>query len=252
MFAVLDVFASGNDRLRPGIERGMLDVHFWPTPNGHKVTIFLEEAELPYRIVPVNIGRGEQFKPEFLELSPNNRMPAIVDHSPVDGGAPIAVFESAAILQYLAEKSGRFLPSDVRGKKAVLEWLAWQVAHVGPTCGQLGHFKSYAPEKIPYAIERFANEVHRLFGVLETQLAKHEWVAGDYSIADMAIFPWFRVQDRNGIDFGEFPRVKGWIDRMAARPAVVRGLAAGQQLAKAGGLDEEARKHLFGQRARRE
>ncbi len=229
----------------------MIDVHFWPTPNGWKVTIFLEEAGLPYRIVPVNIGRGEQFKPEFLRLSPNNRMPAIIDHAPADGGEPIAVFESAAILQYLAEKTGRFMPTDVRGKKAVLEWLAWQVANVGPACGQLGHFKTYATEKIPYAIERFSNEVHRLYGVLDGRLDGREWVAGDYSIADMAIYPWFKNHERFGIDLAEFGRVKGWLERMAARPAVARGSEVGKDLTKGPTVDDESRKFLFGQRARR-
>ncbi len=228
----------------------MIDVHFWPTPNGYKVTIFLEEAGVPYNVVPVNIGRGEQFKPEFLKLSPNNRMPAIVDHAPAGGGEPIAVFESAAILQYLAEKTGRFIPADVRGKKTVLEWLAWQVANVGPACGQLGHFKHYATEKIPYAIDRYSNEVHRLFGVLDGQLDGREWTCGEYSIADMAIFPWFRTHERLGIDLAEFGRVKGWLARMAARPAVVRGLEVGKDLAKQPVMDDEARKHLFGQRAR--
>lgn len=228
----------------------MIDVHYWPTPNGWKVTIFLEEAGLPYRIVPVNIGRGDQFKPEFLRLSPNNRMPAIVDTAPADGGDPITVFESAAILQYLAEKTGRFMPPDVRGRKTVLEWLAWQIAHVGPTCGQLGHFKVYAQEKIPYAIERFTNEAHRLYGVLETRLDGRDWVAGDYSIADMAIFSWFRGHERLGLDISEYPRVRGWLDRLAARPAVVRGLAVGADLSTAATLDDEARKHLFGQRAK--
>ncbi|MDF2691720.1 MAG: putative glutathione transferase [Labilithrix sp.] len=228
----------------------MIDVHFWPTPNGWKVTIFLEEAELPYQVIPVNIGRGEQFKPEFLRLSPNNRMPAIVDHAPAGGGEPISVFESAAILQYLAEKTGRFMPTDLRGKTTVLEWLAWQVANVGPACGQLGHFRNYAKDKIPYAIERYSNEVHRLFGVLDTRLAGRDYVAGDYSIADMAIYPWLRGHERLGIDVAEFGRVRGWLDRIAARPAVERGLAVGSDLSKAPALDDEARKHLFGQRAR--
>lgn len=230
----------------------MIDLHFWRTPNGYKISIFLEEADLPYRIVPVNIGRGEQFTPEFLALSPNNRMPAIVDRAPADGGAPIGVFESAAILQYLAEKSGKFMPTDVRGKKAVLEWLAWQVANVGPTCGQLGHFKVYAKEKLPYAIERFTNEVHRLYGVLDTQLLGREWVAGEYSIADMAIFPWLRLAERWEIDLSEFSRADAWLRRMAARPAVVRGLDAGKELDTGpASMTDEARKHLFGQRARR-
>ncbi len=229
----------------------MIDLHYWPTPNGHKITIFLEEAGLSYRVVPVNIGRGEQFTQEFMALSPNTRMPAIVDHAPADGGAPIGIFESAAILQYLAEKSGKFMPTDVRGKKAVLEWLAWQIAHVGPTCGQLGHFKVYAKEKIPYAIDRFTNEVHRLFGVLDTQLAKGDFVAGDYSIADMAIFPWLRNYERWELDLADFPRADAWLKRIAERPAVIRGLAVGKELSDPAGLDDEARKHLFGQRARR-
>ncbi len=231
----------------------MIDVHFWPTPNGHKVSIFLEEAEIPYRLVPVDIRRGDQFKPEFLRISPNNRMPAIADHAPADGGPPLSVFESAAILQYLGEKTGKFLPADVRGKTAVLEWLAWQVANVGPAFGQLGHFRTYAKESIPYAIERFANEVHRLFGVLDERLEGHAFVAGDYSIADMAIFPWVRLgPSRYNVDPAEFPNVTAWLDRIAARPAVVRALAAGKDFENAQApLDDEARKHLFGQRARR-
>lgn len=230
----------------------MIDIHFWPTPNGRKITIFAEEAGVPYRIVPVNIGRGEQFDPSFLRLSPNNRMPAIVDHEPADGGEPIAVFESAAILQYLGEKTGQFLPRDVRSKKAVLEWLAWQVANVGPAFGQLGHFRNYADTKLPYAIERFSNEVHRLHGVLESQLDGRAWVAGDYSIADMAIYPWMMLGPKSyGIDTAEFPRVGAWLDRMAARPAVQRGMAVGEELrSKQPAMDEEAKKHLFGQRAR--
>jgi GST-like protein len=230
----------------------MIDVHFWPTPNGRKVTIFTEEAGLPYRIVPVDIGRGGQFEPEFLKLSPNSRMPAIVDHAPEGGGEPIGVFESAAILQYLAEKTGRFIPTDVRGKKAVVEWLTWQVANVGPALGQLHHFKSYAPERLPYAIERFANEVHRLFGVLDGQLDGRDYVAGEYSIADMALYPWMMLGPKShGIERADFPRVAGWLDRMATRPGVVRGMAAGEDLrSDQPAMDEEARKHLFGQRAR--
>ncbi len=229
----------------------MIDVHFWPTPNGHKVTIYLEETGLPYRIVPVNIGRGDQFKPEFLAISPNNRMPAIVDHAPADGGDPIHVFESAAILTYLAEKTGELLPGDVRGRTTVLEWLAWQVANVGPAMGQLGHFKLYTSEKVPYAIERFTNEVDRLFGVLDRRLDGRAFVAGDYSIADVALFPWIKGYARYGIDIGGFPRVSAWIERIAARPAVVRGLEAGKELSKLPSMDDEAKKILFGQRARR-
>ena len=231
----------------------MIDVHFWPTPNGHKISIFLEEAGVPYRLVPVNIGRGEQFTPEFLRLSPNNRMPAIVDHEPAGGGEPIGVFESAAILQYLAEKTKQFIPGDLRGKTTVLEWLAWQVANVGPAFGQLGHFKNYATDKLPYPIERFTNEVHRLYGVLEERLHGRDFVAGDYSIADIAAFPWMRLGTSSyGLELSEFPRVQAWIDRLAARPGVVRGLAVGSDLRnKQPPMDEEARKHLFGQRARK-
>jgi GST-like protein len=229
----------------------MIDVYFWPTPNGHKITIYLEETAVPYRIVPVNIGRGDQFKPKFLALSPNNRMPAIVDTEPSDGGEPISVFESAAILQYLAEKTGQFMPRDGRGKKTVLEWLAWQVANVGPACGQLGHFKNYATERIPYAIDRFANEVHRLYGVLDERLLQREYVADEYSIADMAIFPWLRSYERFAIDIAEFPRVRAWLERVAARPAVSRALEVGRDLTRdTKPMDEEARKYLFGQRAR--
>lgn len=229
----------------------MIDVHFWPTPNGHKITIYLEETGLPYRIVPVNIGRGDQFKPEFLAISPNNRMPAIVDRAPNDGGEPIGVFESAAILTYLAEKTGKLLPPDVRGRTAVLEWLAWQVANVGPAMGQLGHFKIYTSEKIRYAIERFTNEVDRLFGVLDHRLAGRAFVAGDYSIADIALFPWVKAYARYGIDIADFPHVRSWTERIAARPAVVRGLEAGKELSKLPAMDEEAKKILFGQRARK-
>ena len=164
----------------------MIELHYWPTPNGHKITIFLEEVGLPYRIKPVNIGKGEQFQPDFLKIAPNNRMPAIVDLNPADGGAPLSVFESGAILTYLAEKTGRFLPHDPRGKAHVLEWLNWQMGGLGPMAGQNHHFSQYAPEKIPYAIDRYVKETNRLYGVLDRQLAKHPFVAGDYSIADMA------------------------------------------------------------------
>lgn len=229
----------------------MIDVHFWPTPNGHKITVFLEEAGVRYRLVPVDIGRGAQFAPEFLAISPNNRMPAIVDHEPEGGGEPVAVFESAAILVYLADKTQKLCPRDVRGRKTVLEWLAWQVANVGPAMGQLGHFKNYADVKIPYAIERFENEVHRLYGVLDHRLEGREFVADAYSIADIALFPWIRLHDGYGLGVGEFPNVAAWIQRIAARPAVARGLEAGKELRDAPGLDAEAKKILFGQRARR-
>lgn len=226
----------------------MIDLHFWPTPNGHKITIFLEETGTPYRIVPVNIRRGAQFAPEFLAIAPNNKMPAIVDAE-----TGITVFESGAILQYLAEKTRKLLPVEPRARYSALEWLTWQVASVGPALGQLGHFKNYASEKIPYAIDRFVNEAHRLYGVLEKRLDGRDYLAGDYSIADIATWPWMKMASSYDIDLAEFPRAKAWIDRIATRPAVVKALDVGEEIKKLddGGMDEEARKHLFGQRARR-
>ena len=167
----------------------MIDLHYWPTPNGHKITLFLEEAGLPYTILPVNIGKGEQFRPDFLKIAPNNRMPAIVDHEPAGGGEPISVFESGAILLYLADKTGRFLPKDLRGRTTALEWLFWQMGGLGPMAGQNHHFSVYAPEKIPYAIDRYVKETNRLYGVLDRQLAGRDFIAGDYTIADMASYP---------------------------------------------------------------
>ena len=182
----------------------MIDLYYWTTPNGHKITIFLEEAGVPYRIIPVNIGKGDQFKPDFLRIAPNNRIPAIVDTAPADGGAPISIFESGAILQYLAEKTGKFLPADVRGRVEVMEWLFWQMAGLGPMAGQNHHFTQYAPERIPYATERYVKETNRLYGVLDKRLADHDYVAGAYSIADMAIYPWivpYKNQQQNLDDF---------------------------------------------------
>jgi GST-like protein len=225
----------------------MIDVHYWPTPNGLKVTIFLEETGTPYRIVPVNIGKGEQFKPEFLAISPNNRMPAIVDTEPKDGGAPISIFESGAILVYLAEKTGKFIGSDLRARTRVLEWLFWQVGGLGPMAGQNGHFNSYAPEKIPYAIDRYVKETNRLYGVLDKQLAKHEWVAGDYSIADMASYPWIVPYERHMQRIEEFSNLKRWFDAMAKRPAVVTAYAKAEPLRSGTLMTEEAKKVLFGQ-----
>ena len=204
----------------------MIDLHYWPTPNGHKITLFLEEAELPYRIVPVDIGAGDQFKAEFLALSPNNRMPAILDRAPADGGEPVSVFESGAILLYLAEKTGRFIPADLRGRKAVLEWLCWQMAGLGPMSGQAGHFLNYAPEQVPYAQNRYRNEVNRLYGVLDRQLASKAFVAGEeYTIADMSIFPWAARHEWHTVNLAEFPNVKRWYDIVNARPAVTKGMA---------------------------
>lgn len=228
----------------------MIDLHYWPTPNGWKISIFLEEAGQPYRLCPVNIGKGEQFAPAFLAISPNNRMPAIVDHDPVDGGPPLALFESGAILLYLAEKAGRFLPTDLRGRQQALQWLMWQIGGLGPMAGQNGHFRLYAPEPIPYAIERYSKEVDRLYGVLDGQLARTgAFVAGpDYSVADMAILPWVRIHKAQQTPIANFPNVLRWYQTLMERPAVQRGLALGQEL-RATGLSDEARRALFGQTA---
>lgn len=210
----------------------MIDLHYWPTPNGHKITIFLEEAELPYTLVPVNIGRGEQFRPEFLAIAPNNRMPAIVDRDPVDGGAPISVFESGAILSYLAQKTGRFLSSDLRQRVQTLEWLFWQVGGLGPMAGQNGHFSVYAPEKIPYAIDRYVKETNRLYGVMNTRLGKQEFLAGEYSIADMACYPWIVPFKAQGQNLDDFPNLRRWFDAIRARPAVVRAYEKGNAVSR--------------------
>jgi GST-like protein len=224
----------------------MIDLHYWPTPNGHKITIALEEMRLPYTIHRVDIGKGDQFKPEFLKIAPNNRMPAIVDHAPADGGTAIDVFESGAILQYLAEKTGKFLPQDVRGRFEVMKWLFWQMGGLGPMAGQSNHFNVYAKEKLPYAMERYAKETGRLFGVLNKRLSDRSFVAGDYSIADMAIYPWTLSWTNHGLDINDFPHLKRWQDVIAARPAVVRAYAlAGERKP----MTEEERKVLFGQDA---
>lgn len=223
----------------------MLDLYFWPTPNGHKITLFLEEAELPYQIIPVNIGRGDQFKPEFLKIGPNNRMPVLVDPEPKDGGAPISVFESGAILLYLAEKTGRFDGDSLRTKVAVREWLMWQMGGVGPMFGQANHFVHYAPEKVPYGISRYTNEAKRLMSVLDKRVAERPFLAGDeYTIADMANYPWVAYYKNIG-DENEFPHVKNWLARIASREATGRAMAAGKNLSKP--LDDEAKKVLFNQ-----
>lgn len=229
----------------------MIELHYWPTPNGHKITMFLEEAGLAYEIVPVNIGTGEQFRPEFLAIAPNNRMPAIVDRAPADGGEPISVFESGAILLYLAEKTGKFLPADLRGRTATMEWLFWQMGGLGPMLGQNNHFRAYAPEKIPYAIDRYGREANRLFGVMEKRLAGREFLAGDYSIADMASYPWAVTWERQGLAIDEFPAVKAWLDRIGARPATQRAYALGPKYRPEGPpqMTEEQRRVLFGQTA---
>ena len=210
----------------------------------------LEESGLPYNYIPVNIGKGEQFLPDFLTISPNNRMPAIVDHAPASGGAPVAVFESGAVLLYLAEKAGQFLPESLRERYQVMQWLMWQMGGLGPMAGQNGHFLLYAPEKLPYAIERYGKEVDRLYGVLDAQLARTKgYVAGaEYSIADMAIFPWVRTHKAQQVDLNRFPAVQRWYQSLFDRPAVKRGLDLGKEM-RAGALTDDARKALFGQTA---
>ncbi|MBJ6979069.1 glutathione S-transferase N-terminal domain-containing protein [Luteimonas sp. MC1895] len=232
----------------------MIDLHYWPTPNGHKVTLLLEEAGLDYRIHPVDIGQGDQFAPAFLAISPNNKMPAIVDHAPADGGAPQAVFESGAILLYLAEKTGRFLPADPRARIEVLEWLFWQMAGLGPMTGQYGHFSVYAPEPVPYAIDRYTKEALRLLGVLERRLAGRAFIAGDYSIADMAAYPWINVYDRAPLDLASFPEVRRWQAAIAARPATQRAYALSKQVNPAAGapMSDAEKAVLFGQGAKRD
>ena len=227
----------------------MIDLHYWPTPNGHKITIFLEETATPYRLVPVNIGTGEQFRPEFLAISPNNRMPAMVDHAPVDGGPPVAVFESGAILVYLAEKTHLFLPEDLRGRFEVLQWLFWQMGGLGPMAGQNHHFTHYAPEKLPYAIDRYVNETARLYAVLDRRLASREFVAGNYSIADMAAYPWIVPHQRQQQDMNDFPNLKRWFEAIQARPAVMRAYEKGKAINTRPTIDDESRKILFGQNA---
>ena len=227
----------------------MIDLHYWPTPNGHKITIFLEEAGLPYTIHKVDIGKGDQFKPEFLAIAPNNRMPAIVDQAPKDGGKPISVFESGAILLYLAEKTGKFISSDIRARVETLQWLFWQMGGLGPMAGQNGHFNVYAPEKIPYAIDRYTNETNRLYGVLNKRLEDREFMAGEYSIADMASYPWIVPYENHKQKLEDFPHLHRWFNAIKARPAVVKAYAAaGPSYAKP--MTDEEKKVLFGQSAR--
>ena len=228
----------------------MIDLHYWPTPNGHKITLFLEEAGLDYRVHPVNIGKGDQFRPEYLAFSPNNKMPAIVDHAPADGGEPQTVFESGAILLYLAEKSGQFLSTDPRVRIETLEWLFWQMAGLGPMTGQYGHFNVYAPEKIPYAIERYTNEANRLLQVLDTRLKGRDFIAGDaYSIADMATYPWIGIYDKAPIDMTPYPEVQRWHAAIKARPATARAYAKSKEVNPDAGkaMSDEEKKLLFGQ-----
>jgi GST-like protein len=227
-----------------------IELYYWPTPNGWKISIMLEECGLPYTVRPIDISKGEQFRPEFLAISPNNRMPAIVDpRGP--GGRPISVFESGAILQYLGRKTGKFYPRDERARVAVEEWLYWQVGGLGPMAGQAGHFRGYAPEPIPYAIARYTDEVNRLYGVMNTRLATHEFLAGRYSIADMACVGWVRLADRHGQDLTQFPHLERWLATIRAREAVKRAFAIRVEAASAVDVnDPKVRAVLFGQRAR--
>jgi GST-like protein len=227
-----------------------IELYYWPTPNGWKISIMLEECGLPYTVHSVNIGKGDQFKPDFLAISPNNKMPAIVDPDG-PGGEPISIFESGAILQYLGRKTGRFYPTDERRRVEVDQWLFWQMGGFGPMLGQAHHFRIYAPEKIPYAVDRYTNETNRLYGVLDRRLAGRDFVAGEYSIADMAIFPWAKLWERQGQDIEQFPNVRRWLDANLARPAVQRGLAVNAADRAATNMDDLAvRAVLFGQRAR--
>ncbi len=228
----------------------MIDLHYWPTPNGWKVSIALEELGLEFETRYVNIGRGEQFEPEFLAISPNNRMPAIVDHDPKGGGEPVSVFESGAILIYLAEKTGQLLPADLRGRTAVLEWLMWQMGGLGPMLGQAHHFRGYSPEKIQYGIDRYTNEANRLYGVLNGRLDGREYIVDDYSIADIACWGWIVPHERQGQSLDDFPNIQRWFETMKGRPAVKRGFSLGLDLRPQGGMDDKAKQVLFGQTAK--
>jgi GST-like protein len=229
----------------------MIDLYYWTTPNGHKITIFLEETGLPYKIIPINIGKGEQFQRDFLAVSPNNRIPAMIDHAPADGGKPIPVFESGAMLLYLADKTGQFIPRDLRGRTQALEWLFWQMANLGPNSGQNNHFSNYAVDKIPYAMDRYRNEVNRLYGVLNRRLADRAFLAGDYSIADMASYPWIVPWERQGQKLEDFPHVKRWFEAIRERPAVKRAYEKAKEVnPNMGGIrTAEERAILFGQTA---
>lgn len=223
----------------------MIDLYYWPTGNGKKISIMLEECALPYHVIPVNIGKGDQFKPEFVQISPNSKMPAIVDQTAV--GGPLAIFESGAILQYLAEKTGKFMPADVRGKYAVLQWLYWQIGGLGPMAGQAHHFLRYAPMKIEYVMERFRKEVARLYKVMNDRLRDREYLAGEYSIADMAAWPWVFRHDWQEQDLNDFPNVKRWFEAVGARPAVVRGASVGKEWINFDQqMSDDDRKRLFG------
>jgi GST-like protein len=230
----------------------MIDLHYWPTPNGHKITMMLEETGTPYTIKPVNIGKGEQFEPDFLKIAPNNRMPAIVDHDPADGGAPISVFESGAILTYLANKTGQFFGETPREKVETMQWLMWQMGGLGPMLGQNHHFSGYAPEKLPYAIDRYVKETNRLYGVLDRRLQGRHYITGTYSVADMACYPWIVPYERQGQSLEDFPSLKAWFERVAVRPATIAAYAKGDAIrpASENTMTEDAKKILFGQTAK--
>lgn len=228
----------------------MIDLYFAATPNGLKAKLFLEEAQLPYRAIPVSLSKGEQFKPEFLAISPNNKIPAIVDHAPAGGGEPVTLFESGAILLYLAEKIGRLIPQDIHGRAEVLQWLFWQMAGLGPMAGQIGHFNVYAPEKVPYAIDRYARETSRLYGVLDRRLADRPFIAGEFSIADIACYPWIVPHEAHGQDLDAFPHLKRWFESMATRPATLRTYEGVENVyAPKQAMSDEERKVLFNQGA---
>lgn len=229
----------------------MIDLYYWTTPNGHKITIYLEETGIPYNLKPINIGAGEQFDPAFLAISPNNRIPAIVDHEPADGRGPLSLFESGAILLYLAEKTGKLIADDLRGRADTLQWLFWQMGGLGPMAGQNHHFVQYAPEKLPYAIERYVKETNRLYGVLDRRLADREFVAGAYSIADIACYPWIVPHERQGQNLDDFPNLARWFDAMAEREAVKRAYAIAAKVSKGPVVTDASRSILFGQTAKR-
>ncbi|WP_233839895.1 glutathione binding-like protein [Dyella sp. 2HG41-7] len=225
----------------------MIDLYFAATPNGLKAKLFLEEAQLPYRVMPISLSKGEQFDPAFLAISPNNKIPAIVDHDPVGGGEPVKLFESGAILLYLAEKIGRLIPKEIHGRAEVLQWLFWQMAGLGPMAGQIGHFNVYAPEKVPYAIDRYTRETARLYGVLDHQLADRAFIAGEFSIADIACYPWIVPHEAHGQNLDTFPHLKRWFDSMATRPATLRTYQDVENVyAPKHAISEEERRVLFG------
>lgn len=226
----------------------MIDLYYWGTPNGHKITLFLEEAGIPYKMHPINIMKGEQFEASFLKISPNNKIPALVDNSPLDDQGPLSLFESGAILWYLGEKTKKFIPTDIRKKAELSQWLFWQVGGLGPMAGQNHHFTQYAPEKIPYAMERYIKETARLYGVLNKQLEGKDFVVGEYSIADMAIYPWIVPFEKQGQSLNDFPHVKAWFERVKNRPAVKKAYEIGDKIVAGQTLDEEARRNLFGKK----